>query len=132
VPTRAWGEADHAKIRAAIKKGTLPSTALDPPGVYVACLPTKVNGDCDGVRGSKLSVADTRAFRMAELEKKRAALSDAQISSPALRISFKTPDQGARTKEAIEVASGAPSDSMQAGPCLLSRTQSQPSGDDCP
>ena len=92
---------DQTKIRAGDKNGTRPATDISPPGLRVAKPPIRVNGDIDGLQGSKLSDEDTRDFRMAELQKKPAAIEEVESSSPVLRISFKTPDQGKRAEKAI-------------------------------
>jgi hypothetical protein len=97
---------DHAKIRADIKKGLRPQTDRAAKGIYVGLPLTRGNGVRDGLLGSKLSDEEAQEYRFVELQTKAAAITD--NSSPAMRISFSSPDQGTRTDRAIEVGSGAP------------------------
>jgi hypothetical protein len=57
--------------------------------------------------GSLLSEAETRDFRMAEVQTNRTETQGAQRFSPSLRMSFKTPEQGKGAEAAIEVVMDA-------------------------
>jgi hypothetical protein len=73
----------------------------------------------DGLLGSLLSEDATPDYRKAELLAKRTEIQEAQRTSPSLRISLKTPEPEARADEAIEVASEAPSEDVDAGLSFL-------------
>jgi hypothetical protein len=111
----------HAKICAVVKKGSLPMSVLGMVGLCRELPATRVNGYTDGLQDSYFSEAEAREFRQMELQAKRDVENNAATSSPSMNISYKTPEHGLRTEEAIEDVSGPPIEDMQAKVSRLER-----------
>jgi hypothetical protein len=111
----------HPAIRAKVKAGTLPPSALGKCGLCHELPATRSNGDTDGLQDSYFTDAEEREFRAIELQEKRDAQNNAALSSPSMNISYKTPEHGLRPEEAIDVASGPPIEDMQAKVSRLER-----------